>query len=108
MTAIEATPSPLRMKKAPMDVDRFQKTAKQVVVQNFNEHRNPERSPALTTDSVHIVWFAKVLGNWKAIVASPLARGLLWEVSFNGEKNEIYLDVYSKLNNVKIPMGAKA
>jgi Family of unknown function (DUF6275) len=104
---VDASPSPLRMKGAPMDLDRFLITAKEVVIENFNDHRNPDRSPALTVDSVHIVWYVKVLGNWKAVIASPLARGLLWEVSFNGQKNEIYIDVYSKLNNTKISLGDK-
>jgi hypothetical protein len=105
MPANDTLPTPLRMPRKAIGPDRFQMMAKKVVVKNFNEHRNPERSPELTMDGVHIVWFTKVLGNWKAIVASPLTRGLLWEVSYNGVKDEIYLDIYKKLNNVRIPLG---
>jgi Family of unknown function (DUF6275) len=86
------------------DPDRLLMTAKRVVVENYNKHRDNKRSCPLTMEGVYIVWFTKVLGNWKAIVASPIIRGLLWEVSFSGQRNEVYIDVYKKLNNVKISL----
>ncbi len=86
------------------DPDRFLHTAKKVCVDNYNLHRDSSRSPELTTDGVFIVWFAKTLGNWKAIVSSPVARGLMWEVTFNGHRGEVYLDVYKKTNNVKVQL----
>ena len=97
-----------RPKPAPrqqVDPDQYLLQAKALVVQNYNEHRDPSRSPELSMDSVYIIWFAKTLGNWKAVIASSVARGLLWEASFNGQKNEAYLDVYRKLNHTKIPLG---
>lgn len=104
MARRDAAPSPLQMQK-PLDPDRFLKLAKDTVVSNFNEHRNKDRSPPLTLAMVQIVWFAKTLENWKAIVSSSAAKNLLWEVSYSGAKNEIYLDVYGKLKNHKITLG---
>jgi hypothetical protein len=84
------------------DPDAFINLAKRLVVENYNKHRDAERSSELPYDGVYIVWFAKMLWNWKAIVASPIVRGLIWEVTSNGYKHEVYIDVYKKLNNVKI------
>lgn len=104
-------PTPMKMKNQPVkekkpnfDPDRFIMTAKAIVVQNYNEHRRQEQVE-FDMDSVYIVSFGKVLGNWKAVVASPLARGLLWEISYNGHRNEAYLDFYKKITNVIIPLG---
>lgn len=111
-TVAPASPSPAMMsstskneKKSDSDrpdPDRLLMDAKRLVVDNYNEHREAARSSPLTMDSVYIVWFAKTLGNWKAIVASPVTRGLLWEVAFNGHRKEAYIDIYKKLNSVKV------
>lgn len=95
-----------RSSNTSFNSDQFITRAQQIVVENFNAHRKPDRSPELTTDGVNIVWFTKALISDKAILMSPLAKGLLWEVTYNRVKNEVYLDVYGKLNNVKISMGA--
>ena len=90
--------------KPNMDSSLFLALAEQIVVSNFNSHRKPDRSPELTADGVNMIWFAKGLTSFKAIFTSPLARGLLWEITYSRTKNELYLDVYGKLNNTKISM----
>lgn len=50
----------------------------------------------VTTKQVYIVWFAKVLGNWKALVGTTHSDGLYFEVTHNGETNETYVDYYEK------------
>jgi hypothetical protein len=94
------------------DPDKYLMQAKALVVQNYNEHRDPRRSPRLTMDLVYITTFSKTLNSWKAIVGSTVVRGLLWEVTFNGEKNELdepkneaYIDIFKRLNHVRIPLG---
>lgn len=94
-------------KRRRPDPDRYIKLAKQLVVDNHNNHHDADQMPRLTVDMVHIVWYAKVLGNWKAIIASPVRKGLLYEVSFDGEKNEAYVDVYRKINNSRVPIPAE-
>lgn len=76
--------------------------AKQVVADNYNAHRDRGKTPEITTEQLHIVWFVKALENWKAIVVSPVIRGLLYEVSYNGRRGEVYLRIYKKINDVKI------
>lgn len=58
-----------------------------------------------TSDDVYVVWWAKVLQNWKALVSSTLPDGMYYEVTYNGDKDEVYLDAYKKFDNVRIALG---
>ena len=51
-------------------------------------------------EKIFIVWFSKILGNWKALVSTDLRDGRYFEVTFDGNANKIYLDVYVKNENV--------
>jgi hypothetical protein len=53
---------------------------------------------------VYVVWFAKTLQHWKALVASDLPDGMYYELTFNGVKNELYLDAYRKVDNVTVKL----
>lgn len=48
---------------------------------------------------VYVVWSCKTLQNSKALVSTSLHDGVYYEITLNGDKNEIYLDVYKKLEN---------
>jgi hypothetical protein len=54
---------------------------------------------------VYVVWFSKTLQNWKALVSTTLPDKMYYEVTFNGDKNEMYIDAYVKLNNICIRYG---
>jgi hypothetical protein len=90
--------------KPNMDSATFLSAAELAVIENFNSHRKPDRSPELTIDGIQMVSFARVLNGHTVIFMSPLARGLLWQITYNRSKHEMYLDVYNKLNNTKINM----
>lgn len=51
---------------------------------------------------VYIVWKCKTLQNWKWLISSTLADGMYYEVTYNGDKKEFYLDSYKKVENVCI------
>lgn len=53
---------------------------------------------------VYIVWYAFVLGNWKALVSSTIEDGRYYEVTFNKDKSEMYVDSYVKEENVCFPL----
>lgn len=51
---------------------------------------------------IQMVWFAHVLGNKKAILIDNGMNMRIYEVTYNREKNELYVDVYEKQHNEKI------
>ena len=56
----------------------------------------------ITTDDVYIVWVCKALQNNKALLATNKPDNMYFEVTYNGDKGEIYLDAYSKVDNKAI------
>lgn len=52
---------------------------------------------------VYIVWKCKALQNWKYLISSTLLDGMYYELTFNGDKHEWYLDAYKKFENKVIP-----
>lgn len=79
----------------------YQLEARQRVVNFFNDFRL-ETVPEITLDSVYIVWFCKTLKNWKALVSTIIPDEIYYEVTYNGDTKETYLDVYSKQYNFTI------
>ena len=77
------------------DADQFLRKAKESVCETLPEVVDPA--------DLYIVWFCKVLGNWKALVSTDLFSGAYWEVTHNGAKQETYVDTYAKRSNVCIP-----
>lgn len=52
--------------------------------------------------NVHVVWFCKILQHWKALVGTTMQDGKYFEITYNGDKNEYYLDDYGKNRNIRI------
>lgn len=48
---------------------------------------------------VYIVWKCKALQNWKYLLSSSLFDGMYYELTYNGDKKEWYLDAYKKFEN---------
>jgi len=48
---------------------------------------------------VYIVWKCKALQNWKYLISSSLSDGMYYEMTYNGDKKEWYLDAYKKFEN---------
>jgi hypothetical protein len=54
---------------------------------------------------VYTVWKAKVLQNWKYLLSTTLPDGMYYELTYNGDKGEWYLDAYKKFDNQCIKVG---
>lgn len=53
-------------------------------------------------NDVYIVWSCKTLQNWKAMISTTLPDGMYYECTYNGDKDELYLDAYKKFENKTI------
>lgn len=59
---------------------------------------------ALTLENTRLVWFAKTLKNWKALVITTMPDQRFYEVTHNGETGDTYIDVYEKIHNITLPV----
>ena len=80
----------------------MQEKAKQIVVDYFNDNVDVTDNKNITIDEVFVVWFAKTLQNWKALVSTTVSDGMYYEITHNGDKNETYVDVYKKWENFTV------
>ena len=58
-----------------------------------------DKSDPIPEFEVYTVWKAKILQNWKYLISTTLFDGMYYELTFNGDKNEWYLDAYKKFEN---------
>ena len=72
------------------------------IVRDYVE-RHLDKSDAKPEFEVYTVWKSKALQNWKYLLSTTLFDGMYYELTFNGDKNEWYLDAYKKFENVVIP-----
>ncbi len=72
------------------------------LVSNYADMHLDKSDPALTF-GVFIVWKCKILQNWKYLISTTLRDGMYYEVTYNGDKKEWYLDAYKKFENQCIP-----
>lgn len=79
----------------------FQTKARNIVLDQILEmldKTDPKRE--VTLDDIFVVWFAKTLQNWKALVSTTLPDGKYYEVTYDGDKRQAYVDIYVKVRNV--------
>ena len=69
------------------------------IVENYIREHLDKSDPEAHFD-VFTVWKAKILQNWKYLITSTLPDGMYYELTYNGDKAEWYLDVYKKMENV--------
>ena len=87
-----------------MNEKKFVSLCNGVVVEYVNEHLDKSDRKQITEDDVFIVWMCKTLQNSKALVSTTLSDGMYYELTYNGDKKELYLDAYKKWENKAIPV----
>lgn len=77
----------------------FEELVKNEVAKYTNEHLDKSDNVQITSDDVFIVWSCKTLQNNKALASTNLFDGMYYELTYNGDKKELYLDAYKKFEN---------
>lgn len=77
----------------------MQEKARQIVMEYFNSHADVTDGVQISMEDVYVVWFSKTLQNWKALVSTKIPDNKYYELTYNGDKGETYVDVYVKLDN---------
>lgn len=74
----------------------FQSVCKKKLVDWYNKNQNEK----IDTSNVFIVWSCKTLQNYKALASTTVSGdGIYAEYTYNGDKQELYEDVYKKVSN---------
>lgn len=52
-----------------------------------------------SANDIYVVWLCRILQNNKALLSTNNPDGLYFECTYNGDKNEMYFDVYKRKSN---------
>ena len=88
-----------------MGNEEFINKCKEIVKQYTMEHL--DKSDNVPKFEVFVVWSCKTLQNNKALLSTTLFDGMYYELTYNGDKKELYLDAYKKFENRCIKMEEK-
>ena len=72
------------------------------VIRYFNSRVDKTDNKPLKEEDVFVVWNCKTLKNNKALLSTTVSDGLYYEFTFNGNSEELYMDVYKKWENICI------
>ena len=85
-----------------MNEKEFVALVKKTVADYANRHLDLSDGKQITVDDVFIVWMCKTLRNSKALASTTLFDGMYYELTFNGDKQELYVDAYKKWQNFTV------
>lgn len=88
-----------------MNFSEFQDICKREVLKYAQAHLDVTDNISLSADDVYVVWYAKTLQNAKALLSTSLPDGMYYELTYNGDKKEMYFDAYKKFENKTITFG---
>lgn len=88
-----------------MTSQKFEKLVRKVVADYTNKHTDPtDKVEPIKPEEVYIVWMCKTLQNHKALASTPRPDGMYYELTYNGDKRELYFDAYKKFQNICYPV----
>lgn len=84
-------------------MDDFQNICKNRLVEWYNTqalHLQFVPTQKIDASNVFVVWACKTLQNYKALLSTTVGGdGIYAEYTYNGDKQELYEDVYTKETN---------
>ena len=86
-----------------MDNQEFIELCKRTIVDYFNgQADSTDKNGKITEADVFVVWLCKTLQNNKGLLSTTVSDGMYYEVTYNGDKREVYVDAYKKWKNFKV------
>lgn len=83
-----------------MDSYKFMIACKNMIIDYFTRHKDTTvKEIEMKINDVFVVWSCKTLQNNKMLLSTRLPDGLYYEITYNGDKHEAYVDVYKKWEN---------
>lgn len=89
-----------------MKHEEFMKLAARKVAEYENSRFDITRNN-IDRDDVFCVWSCKTLQNNKCLMSAPHKGAYYYEFTMNGNKEEIYMDVYKKVVNKPLDLNGK-
>lgn len=85
-----------------MSESLFIEKCKEIISEYTIDHL--DKSDEIPEFKVFVVWECKTLQNNKALLSTTLFDGMYYELTYNGDKKELYFDAYKKFENKCINM----
>lgn len=79
-----------------MEEKDFRRIAVAAVKRFYNQ-----QGMKMPENDIYVVWMCKILQNNKALLSTTYEDGCYFEVTYNGDKKEVYTDVYSRTMNTE-------
>lgn len=76
----------------------FEVICKNILIQQLKILYNED----LTIKDLHLVWYSKSLQNHKCVIVDLRDNQRYYELTYNRDLEEIYLDIYNKEYNIKV------
>lgn len=80
-----------------MSNEEFIEKSKELVRQYAIDHI--DKTDEIPSFNIFIVWSCKTLQNSKLLISTSLKDGMYYEITYNGDKKEVYFDAYKNFEN---------
>lgn len=88
-----------------MNTEDFITICKEEIKKFYNEDLLDKSDDiSMEIDNIFTVWNCKTLQNNKALLSTTFFDGMYFEMTYNGDKQELYMDAYKKWKNKKIEL----
>lgn len=88
------------MKKTKMSSEKFIRAAKKITMHELVKH-DYRGANKIGTSDIEVVWYNHTLGNKKCLLYIHTMSDRYVEVTYNNNKDELYVDIYKHKSNAK-------
>lgn len=75
-----------------------------MIIRGYVTEHLDKSDGAVPDFDIYVVWECKTLQNNKALLSTTLRDGMYYELTYNGDEGEFYLDAYKKFENRRISL----